>query len=80
MTDKVHLQKLSERLLQLANDEGTAQIHDIALELARYATRTQFAVGVSASEVACYRWPEDTAEHSALRAAFVDGAAHVVVL
>lgn len=28
---------LAERLLQLANDEGTAQIHDVALELARLA-------------------------------------------
>lgn len=26
---------LAERLLQLANDEGTAQIHDVALDLAR---------------------------------------------
>lgn len=29
---------------------------------------------LSASEVACYRWPEDTAEHRAMRAAFCDGA------
>lgn len=29
---------------------------------------------LSASEVACYKWPEDTAEHRALRAAFMDGA------
>jgi hypothetical protein len=29
---------LSERLLQLANDEGTAQIHDIAIEISRVAT------------------------------------------
>lgn len=28
-----------------------------------------------ASEVACYRWPMDTAEHRAMRAAFCDGAA-----
>jgi len=32
---------------------------------------------LSASEVACYRWPEDTTEHRALRAAFMDGAAHI---
>jgi hypothetical protein len=32
-------------------------------------------VRLSASEVACYRWPEDTAEHRALRAAYMDGAA-----
>lgn len=31
------LTELSERLLQLSNDEGTAQIHDIALEIARLA-------------------------------------------
>ena len=35
------LQKLAERLLQLANDEGTAQIHDVALELARLASRVE---------------------------------------
>jgi hypothetical protein len=29
---------LSERPLQLANDEGTAQIHDVALEIRRLAT------------------------------------------
>jgi hypothetical protein len=32
---------------------------------------------LSASEVACYRWPEDTAEDRAMRAAFCDGAAHI---
>lgn len=31
------LRILTERLLQLANDEGTAQIHDVAIELARLA-------------------------------------------
>jgi len=31
---------------------------------------------LSASEVACYKWPEDTREHKALRAAFMEGAAH----
>jgi hypothetical protein len=30
---------------------------------------------LSASEAACYRWPEDTAEHRAMRAAYMDGAA-----
>jgi hypothetical protein len=30
---------------------------------------------LSANEVACYRWPDDTSEHKALRAAFMDGAA-----
>lgn len=29
---------------------------------------------LSANEVACYRWPDDTNEHKALRAAFMDGA------
>ena len=29
------LKILAERLLQLANDEGTAQIHDVALDIAR---------------------------------------------
>jgi hypothetical protein len=28
-----------------------------------------------ASDEACYRWPEDTPEHKALRAAFIAGAA-----
>jgi hypothetical protein len=32
-------------------------------------------VRLSASEVACYRWPDDTMEHQALRAAYMDGAA-----
>jgi hypothetical protein len=30
---------------------------------------------LSASEVACYRWPDDTPEHKALRQAFCEGAA-----
>jgi hypothetical protein len=30
---------LSERLLQLANDEGTAQIHDVAIKIAALASR-----------------------------------------
>jgi hypothetical protein len=30
---------------------------------------------LSASDVACYRWPDDTMEHQALRAAYMDGAA-----
>lgn len=29
------MQVLAERLLQLANDEGTAQIHDAAIEISR---------------------------------------------
>lgn len=33
---------------------------------------------LSASEVAGYRWPGDTVEHRAMRAAFLDGAAHTV--
>lgn len=71
------LQGLSEHLLQLANDEGTAQIHDVAVKIAGLAQRTEFAARLSASEAACYRWPEDTAEHRAMRAAFMDGAAHI---
>jgi hypothetical protein len=35
---------------------------------------------LSASEVACYRWPEDTTEHRAMRAAFCDGAIHITTL
>jgi hypothetical protein len=31
----IEMRILAERLLQLANDEGTAQIHDVALDLAR---------------------------------------------
>ena len=31
---------LSERLLQLANDEGTAQIHDVALEFAHLVVKS----------------------------------------
>jgi chromosome segregation ATPase len=42
------------------------------------ATLTENWVRLSASELACYRWPEDTAEHRALRAAFMDGAASAV--
>lgn len=30
---------------------------------------------LSANEVACYRWPEDTEQHRALRSAYMDGAA-----
>jgi hypothetical protein len=32
-------------------------------------------IRLSASELACYRWPEDTAEHRAMRSAFMEGAA-----
>jgi hypothetical protein len=32
-------------------------------------------IRLSASELACYRWPDDTAEHRMLRAAYMDGAA-----
>ncbi len=28
-----------------------------------------------ASDAACYKWPEDTSEHKALRAAYMEGAA-----
>jgi hypothetical protein len=35
---------------------------------------------LSASEVACYRWPEDMTEHRAMRAAFCDGAIHITTL
>lgn len=28
-----------------------------------------------ASDAACYKWPDDTAEHKALRAAYIEGAA-----
>jgi hypothetical protein len=28
-----------------------------------------------ASDAACYKWPEDTSEHKALRAAYIEGAA-----
>lgn len=31
-----------------------------------------------ASEYACYRWPEDSGEHRAMRAAYCEGAAHAV--
>jgi hypothetical protein len=37
MTKDNEMLALSERLLQLANDEGTAQIHDLALEIRRVA-------------------------------------------
>lgn len=29
---------------------------------------------LSASEIACYKWPDDTPEHRALRAAYVEAA------
>jgi hypothetical protein len=34
MTKQDEMLALSERLLQLANDEGTAQIHDVAIKIA----------------------------------------------
>lgn len=39
---------------------------------------TEDMVRLSASEAACYRWPKDTAEHRACRAAYMDGAASMV--
>jgi hypothetical protein len=36
-------------------------------------------VMLSTAEVACYRWPDDTIEHRALRAAFMEGAATVAL-
>jgi hypothetical protein len=38
MSKDDELLALSERLLQLANDEGTAQIHDVALDIRRLVT------------------------------------------
>lgn len=58
------MQILADRLLQLANDEGTAQIHDLALELARlvplYERRISEAKRELAKEV--FALHEDTVE------------------
>jgi len=67
------------------SNEGAVSVRisdDVAKELAR-SVSAALAPGntdeqmarLSASEVACYRWPEDTAEHRAMRAAFMDGVA-----
>lgn len=73
--------------VQIAKWRGTPAYADtlrmelFALKLAAdcSVTSTDSAARLSASEVACYRWPEDTAEHRAMRAAFCDGAAHIAV-
>lgn len=74
------MSELIERLFQLTEDEGTAQIHDVAIAIAAKVSQTEQMARLSASEHACYRWPEDTTEHRAMRAAFMDGAAHVAPL
>jgi hypothetical protein len=40
------------------------------------ACRDSDWLALSASEKACYHWPEDTDIHKQCRAAFIDGAAH----
>lgn len=58
------LQILAERLLQLANDEGTAQIHDVALELARLAPLYERKIAEAKREMAreVFALHEDTVE------------------
>lgn len=46
------------------------------IERLRAAQQDGAAVGLMASEVACYKWPEDTDSHRAYRAAFIEGAQH----
>jgi hypothetical protein len=67
------LQDFSERYLE-RNPKMRGVIATTIAALAPGNTDEQMA-RLSASEVACYRWPEDTAEHRAMRAAFMDGVA-----
>lgn len=55
---------LAERLLQLANDEGTAQIHDVALELARLVPLYERKISDAKRELAreVFALHEDTVE------------------
>lgn len=55
-------------------DRWNADAHDIVDAI--NTLENDWLVRLSASEYACYRWPEDTAEHRAMRAAFMDGASH----
>lgn len=58
------MQILVERLLQLANDEGTAQIHDVALELARLVPLYERKIANAKRELAkeVFALSEDTEE------------------
>jgi hypothetical protein len=53
----------------------TDQTMDFRYRGSESADDAENVIRLSASELACYRWPEDTVEHKALRAAYMDGAA-----
>jgi hypothetical protein len=48
---------------------------DQPMEFRYRGSESDGVIRLSASELACYRWPEDTAEHRAMRLAFMEGAA-----
>lgn len=58
------LKALAERLLQLANDEGTAQIHDVALDIARLVPLYERKIANAKRELAkeVFALHEDTVE------------------
>lgn len=69
-----------ERLHGLSADDFRIMLdeHEAALTAAPVG-ESEMMARLSASESACYRWPEDTAEHRAMRAAFMDGASHIAL-
>ena len=59
------------------NNEGAWHLsEDIrhALQNERMRSKAEYIPMLSASDAACYHWPDDTPEHRALRAAYVRGA------
>jgi len=50
--EQTNLKALSEQLLQLANDEGTAQIHDVAIQIAAVTDKMRNAVIEECAKIA----------------------------
>ena len=65
MTASISQEKLTELLATVNEQRATI------LRLEESSAMRAFG----ASDAACYKWPGDTAEHKALRAAYIEGAA-----
>ena len=52
-------------------EELLAALADAGLEICSISEPT---LGFGASDAACYKWPDDTPEHRACRAAYIEGA------
>jgi hypothetical protein len=65
-----------ERVLVAANCRNAPRAaHGQAEQAAIDAPSESDMRAFGASDAACYKWPDDTPEHKALRAAYIEGAA-----